>query len=174
MAIRLFTAFFKIILMIFFRGPEFTRTRNFGFYVKAFFFQLGDEFICDFFLFLIQVKNPRPVLRSNVQALTVQLAKILRLKKQFRQLLIADFVGVIDDFNRLGMAGLLAADLFISRLSRRPARVSDRGGYYPRLFFEVVLSTPETTRCEYGPAGFFLLSRKFQRNRINTRQDSTS
>ena len=73
-------------------------------------------FFGDGFLILIVVKNNRTVLRPNIGSLPVQGGGIMRFPEYFQQLLIADFLRVILNLNRLGVSGISPGNLLVRRI----------------------------------------------------------
>ena len=98
----------------------------------------------------------------------------MRLKKQPGQFLIACFGRIVDYFDRLGVTGLVRADLLVSGIVNIAAGVADRCRDDTGDLLEVILRTPETARSENRPFGLvflfriFLCRSKIHRNRVHT------
>ena len=95
-------------------------------------------------------KNCRAVLRAEIRALPVQLRGIVVLPENVQQVFIRDFGGIVLDFNRFGVTGPIAANVFIGWILRVSAGIAhacstDAGNLAERGF-----NTPETScrkRC---------------------------
>src|SRR5207249_5974420 len=116
-AVRL-AAFFQIALVIFFGAPEF-RSRfylrhewpiKFATLTDLFFRRFGDGF-----LLRRMIKNHRAILPADVWALSIERGRIVVRPKNVKKLFVFDLRRIEFQLNDLGVAGLVAADIFVSR-----------------------------------------------------------
>src|SRR2546430_2835763 len=117
-AVRL-AALFQIALMIFFRAPEFRRRFNLS-HDWAIEFAACRELLLERFRrgFLLRrmVKNDRAILRSNVRTLAIQGHRIVARPENIEELIVIDLGGVELHLDDLGVPGLIAANIFVSRI----------------------------------------------------------
>ena len=97
------------------------------------------------FLLRCQVENCRTVLAADIRPLAVQRCGVMNSKKDIQQIIITDFLVVIGDANRLGMAGIIAADIFIAGVFGMTADITDSGGLDTGDFIKRRLNTPKTS-----------------------------
>ncbi len=74
-------------------------------------------------------------------------------QNSFKQRLVADPLGVVDDEHRLVMAGPARADLLIGRVRREPAGIADRGDMDAGDLPELPLGAPEAAEPEQRRLG---------------------
>ena len=79
------------------------------------------------FLSGIKVKYGGSVLMSDVRTLTVPSGRIVDAEKNVEQLVITYLFRVISDFDGFGMSGIAPAYLFVRRIYRRTAGITDSG-----------------------------------------------
>jgi hypothetical protein len=96
-------------------------------------------------------EDRRPVLRTEVEALTVHLGWVVLVPEHGEQLVVAHPLGVVLDLDRLGMAGAAAADGAVVGTVHGAAGVADSGRNDAVDLHEGVLDVPETPGCEGGP-----------------------
>src|SRR5262249_10970277 len=90
----------------------------------------------------------RPVLRSDVVALTHALSRVVVLPEDLEQLLVRDLRRVINDLYDLGVSGTPGAGLLVGRVGGEAARVADRGAVDAGRLPEQPLRAPETAHTE--------------------------
>src|SRR5688572_32764613 len=78
----------------------------------------------------------RAVLRARVVALTHALRGIVRLPEALEELVVRDDCRIKDNEHSFGVIGEAAAHLFVARILRLAARISDRGRVHARCFPE--------------------------------------
>src|SRR5258708_2951542 len=96
-------------------------------------------------------KDRRAVLRSIVRTLAVELGGVVVLPEHLEQFLVGEFCGIVIYFDRLGVAGAVAAHVLIGRIGEVPAGVANPGCGNPRQLAESSFHSPETA-C--GKGGF--------------------
>ncbi len=90
------------------------------------------------------------VLGADVVALAHALGRVVDLEEGLDQVGVGDLRRVVDDADGLGVAGPAAADLFVRRMGRRAAGVSDRGGPDAGDLPVDLLGSPEAAEPEQG------------------------
>src|SRR4029078_1109765 len=101
-------AFFQILLMVFFRSPEFWGRLNRGddwfretsTVLKTFLGRLRSRF-----LFRRMVKHDRSILRSHIGTLAIQRSRVVVGPENLQQLFVTDFGGIKVDINHLDVSG---------------------------------------------------------------------
>gem|GEM_PF-6389207 len=124
MAIRLMPRLFIIILMILLRRPEAPCLLHRGHYRVPFRLQLLYQFPGNSPLLIILVKNGRTILGSPVWPLTVQLGRIMNLKKQLCKCFIADLFRIEHHLHRFSMSGFSTADIPVRGVLKRAAGIT--------------------------------------------------
>ena len=127
-AVGRFSVVLVVILVVLLGGPELPCGGDLRFHVKTLVFQGMNQAGGDFLLLLIQIEDGGSVLLTDVRPLAVQLREVMSLEKQPGQLLVARFRGIVNHFDRFGVACLVRADLFVGRIVNVPARVTDGCG----------------------------------------------
>jgi NAD(P)-dependent dehydrogenase (short-subunit alcohol dehydrogenase family) len=94
--------------------------------------------------------NRRSVLGADVVALPHPLGRVMVLKEDLEQLLVADHGRVVAHFHDLGVPGTSAADLLVRRIRGEATRISDGGVGDSRRVPEQFLGAPEATESEVG------------------------
>src|ERR1700674_1461999 len=94
------------------------------------------------------VKDDRTILRAHVRALAVRGRGIMVRPKNIKQLLVANECWIELDLHHFGMAGLVRAHVFVSRILCRTTGVSDRGVRDAARGAKGGFHAPETTRAE--------------------------
>src|ERR1700688_4456770 len=91
-----------------------------------------------------------PVLRADVVALAHALGRVVVLPKGFQELLVGDFLRIVDDEHDFVVAGPPAAHLVISGIRRMAAGIAD-GGYVDAVaeLPELALCTPEAAEPKH-------------------------
>src|SRR5689334_5067797 len=118
-------AFFEILLMIFFRAPEFGggndlgddrpgKTCLRGFPGSPGFHQLFGRV----------VKNRRAILSADIGTLAIQGRRVVIVPEYFEQVVVADHLRIEGDFDGFRVAGPVGADVFVSGIFQRAAHVA--------------------------------------------------
>ena len=102
---------------------------------------VGDGFSRDPFLFIACVKNGRTVTGSDVISLAIERGRIANLEKILKQFAVAQLLGIEDDFDRLGVAAVVA----LSCIWNVTAAVADSRRDHARVTSKEILHTPETS-----------------------------
>ncbi len=77
MAIRFITCLVVVVLMVFLCHPEgFSRTQH-GVYLITFLAQESDYLFCSGFLFLVEIENLAPILRTKVRTDAISLCRVV-------------------------------------------------------------------------------------------------
>jgi hypothetical protein len=112
------TAFFEILLVIVFRSPELRRWHDLRRDAPA----IPSRFSTLFFrplrnqpLFLVVIKNDRAVLCTDIRPLTVDFRRVVIIPKYIQQRFVRDFIRIEFNFDDFGMAGRIAANIFVRR-----------------------------------------------------------
>src|SRR5579862_801072 len=95
-------------------------------------------------------KNLGPVLLADVRALAVQSGWIVAFPENSQQLFVVNLRRIVVDFNCFRVPRSARADIFITRIFQRSARVTYRRRVHSLQVPEGVLYSPETTcskRC---------------------------
>ena len=149
-AVRLATLF-QIELMIFFGAPEF-RSR----------LDLRDDRAIEFstsrnlllrrfgrgFLFRRMIKDHRAILRPHIGTLSIQRSRIVIRPKNIKKLIVMDLRRVEFQLDGLGVAGLIAANIFVARIVFVSTRIPDGRRCDAFQFAEGFFHAPKTTRPE--------------------------
>src|ERR1700690_597846 len=86
----------------------------------------------DLLLQLRSIKNPGPVLRTGIRALTIHLRRIVsNREKYFQELAKCNLRRIENDLDGLRVPGASRADFFVRRGIRRAAGITRRGANYP-------------------------------------------
>src|SRR6202008_2238989 len=93
-------------------------------------------------------KNLRPVLCANVRTLAIQRRRIVALPENSQQLLVSHLRWVVVDFHCLRMPRPARADIFITRVFQRAARVTYCRRVHTLDVAEGVFYSPETACSE--------------------------
>ena len=128
-AVRL-AALFQIALVVFFRAPELRRRLDLGYDRSIEFAALGYFLLRLFgrgFLFRRMIENYGTVLGADIRALPIQSRRIVVGPKNVEDLIIIDLRRVELHLDDLGMAGLIAAHIFVARIVFVASRVTDSG-----------------------------------------------
>ena len=86
---------------------------------------------------------------ADVVALTVELGRVMEGEEYLQQLAIAELVSVEGNADRLGMAGIAAADLLVGRIDGLPAGIAAFDRLHSDDIEEHRLGAPETSACEH-------------------------
>src|ERR1700742_4849104 len=105
---------------------------------------VGDSVQRDLLLLVIQIKNRRPITGSDVIALPVLGGWVVNLEEEFQQRPVIGLVWVVGDFERLGVAGVIA----VGGMCVAAAGVAHPGGHHTGLHAEQVLHAPEAATGE--------------------------
>jgi len=113
--------------------------------------ELRDVGLRDSLLFIIRIKDRRSVLRTFIGALTVQLRGIVRNREEYaQQFSVGDLRRIVDDLNRLGMAGVAGAHkLIFGSLSLSAGVAGGRGNHSPDVL-EYSLHAPEASSGKHS------------------------
>src|SRR5437868_3267063 len=98
------------------------------------------------------IENCRPVLRSEVRALPVQLRGIVVLPENIEQVSVRNFCRIIFNFNSLGMSGAVRANVFVSRVPQVPTGITNAGSRHAGNLAEHRFNTPKTScsKCSFS------------------------
>src|SRR5688572_12951466 len=91
------------MLMVIFGIIELSSVRNFCSYFQTTLFQQGNQFLCNFFLIIIQIENLSAVLIPDIWSLSVNLGWIMCFKKQLTQRFIICFGRIKNNSYRFSM-----------------------------------------------------------------------
>src|SRR5437868_9217739 len=94
------------------------------------------------------IKNHGAILRSNVRALAIQRRRIVVRPKNIEKVSVADLRWVEFNLDSFRVAGFIRANVFISWVLFRSARVTDCGRSYACQFPESFFHAPKTSRAE--------------------------
>ena len=78
--------------------------------VDALIFEFLDKRLGFFLLGVGVGKDRRPVLAADIRSLAVELGRIVDRKQDFKQVSVADLVGIVLDLDDFGVAGLGSSD----------------------------------------------------------------
>ncbi len=119
-------AFFQVLLMIVFGGPEGLGGGYFGHDGP------GEALLRSFagglrFRFLLgrMEEDGAAVLGAYVRALAVQRGRVVIVPEDFQQVVVADHRGIERYFDYFGVAGAVGADVFVRRVVEFAAGVAD-------------------------------------------------
>src|SRR5579862_9368475 len=143
------SALFQILLVIVLGGMELNRWHDLGhdrLLEASRLFQL--LFRKPGFAFLLRSvkEDRRAVLRSIIRTLAVELGGIVVLPEHFEQFLVGELGGVVVHFDRLCVAGAVAAHILVGRIGEVPAGVPHPGCRDPWQLAESGFYSPETAR----------------------------
>ena len=124
-------ALFQILLVVLFRAPEFAGRddlRHDGLRKPSLsrlarrtrFYQLLGRV----------VKDRRTVLRPDIRTLPVERGGIVIIPEYFQQVMVAENLRIICDFNHFRVSGGVGADVFIGRILGTSAHVADLSRLY--------------------------------------------
>ena len=91
------------------------------------------------------IKNRGAILRPNVRALAIQRRWIVVRPKNIEKIVVADLRWVEFNLNNFRVAGFIRANVFISWVLFRSARVAHRGRSYAFQFSERFFHAPKTS-----------------------------
>src|SRR5580765_5365992 len=94
------------------------------------------------------IKNDRSILRTDVWSLAIARCRIMVAPENVEQLLVGNFRGIEGHLDDFGMTGLVAADIFISRILGRAAGVANDRLLHPSGLPENGFHAPETACSE--------------------------
>jgi hypothetical protein len=80
-----------VVLVVIFRGPESGGFSDFCGHLVPFAFQQADQFFDGLFLFFINIKDFRTVLRADIRSLAIYLGGVVNFEEQPGKIFIADF-----------------------------------------------------------------------------------
>jgi hypothetical protein len=113
--------------------------------------ELSNVGLGDVFLFIVRVEDDGSVLRALVRALAVELGRIQRNREEdAKQLPISDLGRIVDDLDRLGVAGFAGADGLVFGGLGRAARVAGGRADHPLYVLEHGLDAPEASSGNDG------------------------
>jgi len=152
MAVR-FAALFEVLLMILFGAPKFASGDDLGHDGLGEFclgrFARGTSFHQ---LLRRVIENGRTVLRAHIGTLAVERGRVVIAPEDFKQVVIADHLRIEGDFDHLGMAGAIGADVFVRRIFRGSPHVADLGRLHSSQAAKRSFHAPKTTGAETGLA----------------------
>ena len=143
-----------IMLVIFFCGPEGGGRGKPGVYLIAFIFQNLNDFFGLPLLFFVQIEDFTAVLRADIWALSVGLCRIMYLKKQFTQIGISGFCGIVFHKHRFRMSGSMGFYFRVSGVFLVSSCISYGSTYHSCSTFHLVLDTPEASTGKNRFFGF--------------------
>jgi uncharacterized protein len=91
-------------------------------------------------------------LRTHIGALPVERRRVVIAPEDIEQVVIADHVRIEGDFDNLGMAGAIRADVFVRRILGGSAHVADLGRLHSSQAAKRSFHAPKTTGAETGLA----------------------
>src|SRR5207302_3444223 len=94
------------------------------------------------------IKNHRAILRAYIGTLSIQRGRIVVRPKNIEQLLVADSGSIEFHLNNLGVAGLVAANIFVARILFVPACIPYGGRAHAIKLAESLFHAPKTPRPE--------------------------
>ena len=94
------------------------------------------------------IKNHGAILRPNVRALAIQRRRIVVRPKNIEKVIVADLRWVEFNLDSFRVASFIRANVFISWVLFRSARVTHRGRSYACQFPESFFHTPKTSGAE--------------------------
>src|SRR5439155_13189764 len=96
-------------------------------------------------LLVVVVEDRRAVLVAAIAELAVLRERIVVVPEHVEELFVGDLGRVVDDLDRLGMAGAAAADVIIGRIGELPASIARGGADDAFDLVEIGLNAPEAT-----------------------------
>ncbi len=145
-------AFFQIALVILFGAPEGLRRLDLGddslrpeTALRRELLDLGARLR---FLFRGMEKDGRAVLCPPVWPLAVQRRRVVKVEERIQELFVAHFRGLELQFDDLGMAGLVGANILVTWSLERAALVSDGRALHARNGPESCFNSPEAAGRE--------------------------
>src|SRR3989442_15557995 len=89
-------------------------------------------------------EDGRAVLCAPVGPLTIELRGIVVLPEDFQQLVIRKLRCIVVHFDSLGVSGAISTDVFVSRISRLSAGITDASRNHARQLTKCRFHSPET------------------------------
>lgn len=145
------TSFSEVLLVVFFRAIKALRRNDLGRYgtaIAAGSFLLHFGSARDLLLFRRVIENRAAILGADVGTLAIELCRVVRIPKYIEQLFIAHFCGFVLHLHDLRVAGAIRANLFIRRIGRVAAFITDRRVHYTINVPECRFYAPEASGCE--------------------------
>src|SRR5581483_11047549 len=99
-------------------------------------------------LLFIVVENRGAILRSAIVALLIDGRRIVQAEKMIEDLVEGDLRRIEFDLQRLGVAGAAGLHIFVGRLRKSAAGVTDGRVDHTGQLAEQLLDTPEASACE--------------------------
>src|ERR1051325_1029558 len=138
-------ALFQILLMVLFRAPEFAgrddlrhdRLR------KPSLSRLARRTRFHQLLRLV-VKDRRTVLRAHVRTLPVERGGIVIIPEYLQQVMVAENLRIIRDFNHFRVTSSIGADVLIGRIFGASTHVADLSGFHPGQTSKGSFHAPKT------------------------------
>jgi len=142
---------FVVVLVIGLRRPELGIGFNFS-NDRAIPDALGLQFFlvgfCQFLLLGIVIENHRTILRADVVSLTVPGGRVMGFPKDFKQIIVTHFRGIVGDLNRFRMTGHAGANLFIAGIIDMATRVARDRFFNSVQSLKNRLGAPKTAAAE--------------------------
>ena len=92
---------------------------------------------------LIFDEDGRPILRTHVGALAVELGGIVEFEEPLHQILVADFLGVEGHADGFRVPGLTGTDVAVRGVGRAAAHVPGHGMNHAGYLLKAILDAPE-------------------------------
>ena len=142
---------FQVALMVFFRTPKLVSWLDLGHDRLAKFPALVELLLgcfCGGFLLGRMVKNDGTILGADVGPLPIQRRRIVIRPKNIQKVLVADLRRIEFNFHNFGVTSFIRANVFVTRILFRSARIADACRSYAFQFPKGFLHAPKTARSE--------------------------
>ena len=147
-AFRLYAVHLTIVLVVILCNPELAGRGNFCNNIIPFPFQYPYDSLCTLLFRGSLIEYLRPVLRTFIHTLAVELCRVMNLHKQFEKCLITYCLWIVSYLHSLCMACCTALYLLVCGVFNMATHISGNNLLNPFLLLQQMFCPPEASSCK--------------------------